>query len=175
MKIYTGTGDNGTTGLFNGDRVNKDDIRIECNGMIDEVNAFIGLLKSRLGKGHDWIKRLTKIQQDLISIMSHVATPEESPNKARLIKPENGPEFCEKWIDELDNKINKKISNFLIPGESEISSLCHVIRTKIRTTERRMVYLNREEKLDNYILIYINRLSDLFFTLARVDVNNSDE
>jgi len=175
MKIYTGTGDSGTTGLFDGNRVNKDDIRIECNGMIGEVNSFIGLLKSKLGKDHGWINGLTKIQQDLMSIMSHIATPEGSQNNDKLKNPDDGPEFCEKWIDELDNHLDKKISYFLIPGDSEISSICHIIRTKIRTTERRLVYFNREEKLRDYIMVYINRLSDLFFTLARADLLQSDE
>ncbi len=169
MKIYTGTGDNGTTALYDGNRVNKDDIRIECNGMLDEVNAFIGLLKSKLGKDHGWSNGLTKIQHDLMSIMSHIATSDNNQNKSKLKNPEDGPEFCEKWIDELDKSMNEKISSFLIPGDSEISSICHIIRTKIRTTERRLVYLNRQEKLRDYIMIYINRLSDLFFSLARAD------
>jgi len=174
MKVYTGTGDKGTTGLFSGDRVNKDDIRIECIGNIDEVNAFIGLLKSKLGKDHDWFNGLTKIQKDLMSIMSHIATPEGSQNKVKLENPDDGPGFCENWIDELDKNIGEKISNFLIPGDSEISSLCHIIRSKIRTTERKLVYFNRQEKLQEYIMVYINRLSDLFFTLARADLYTSD-
>jgi len=171
MKIYTKTGDEGTTGLFSGDRVNKDDIRIECNGNIDEVNAYIGLLRSKLGKDHEWQNKLLKIQNDLMSIMSHIASPADSPNKAGLKNPDDGPEFCENWIDELDNKINEKLSGFLIPGDCETSSICHIIRTKIRTTERRIVYLNREESLEKYILEYINRLSDLFFTLARAYIH----
>jgi ATP:cob(I)alamin adenosyltransferase len=105
-----------------------------------------------------------------MSMMSHIATMGDSSKKTELKKSDDGPGFCENWIDELDKMTSKKISYFLIPGDSEISSICHVIRTKIRTTERRIVSLNREEKLDEYILMYINRLSDLFFTLARADL-----
>ncbi len=169
MKIYTRTGDSGQTGLFGGSRVDKDDVRVECYGTFDEVNSFIGLLRSRLTDDHGWQPRLHEIQVMFMNMMSHMATPSDAmkPNSAPL--PLEGEALCERWIDELEEAAGPS-DFFLLPGGTEISALCHVVRTQIRRGERQLVRLMKTDPVDSSILRFVNRLSDLFFALARAEM-----
>ena len=176
MKIYTKTGDRGKTGVVGGKRVMKNHPRIVCNGTLDEANSTIGLLRSKLGLEHPWQKNLHRIQKDLMDMMSHLATPSDSKKTNPNPKPSDGAVFCENWIDVLEDSISSPSDYFLLPGGNEISALCHVCRTQIRRGERDLVSLMEEDpaSVDDYIVAYINRLSDLFFTLARVIMDEED-
>lgn len=167
MKIYTRKGDRGTCAVFGGTRVDKDDVRVECLGAFDEANSTLGLLRAKLGPGHPWQERLHRIQRDLMDMMSHLARPSgcarENPNPL----PSDGAGFCEGWIDELEASLKAPSDYFLLPGGTELSALCHMARTQMRRAERRLVSLARADRLPEPIMPYVNRLSDLFFTLSR--------
>ena len=169
MKIYTRKGDQGKTGVFGGKREYKDSPRIECNGAIDEANSTIGYLRAKLGTDHPWQPNLHRIQKDLMDMMSHLARPSDSNKENKNPKPIYGAEFCEQWMDQLEEEIEEPSDYFLLPGGTEISSLCHVVRTQIRRGERRLVSLAHEDPdcVEDYIAAYLNRLSDLFFILSR--------
>lgn len=175
MKIYTRKGDTGKTGVFGGKREFKDSARIECNGELDEANSTIGLLRVKLGNDHEWQPNLHKIQKDLMDMMSHLARPSDSKKINSNPKPVNGAEFCEQWLDEMEANISTPSDYFLLPGGNEISALCHVCRTQIRRGERRLISLMREDSecVEEYIIAYINRLSDLFFTMARAEMDKA--
>jgi ATP:cob(I)alamin adenosyltransferase len=173
MKIYTRKGDKGTTALFGGSRVSKDDVRVNCYGTLDEVNSTIGLLRAKLGADHEWQPNLHKIQKDMMDMMSHLARPSDCKKENPNPKSEDGPEFCEQWIDALEAGITTKSDYFLLPGGNEISALCHVVRTQMRRGERLLVSLMKVDTVDDYILSYINRLSDLFFILSRAEMDKA--
>lgn len=173
MKIYTRKGDTGMTGVFGGKRESKDSARIECNGALDEANSTIGLLRSKLGNDHEWQTNLHRIQKDLMDMMSHLARPSDSKKVNPNPKPIDGAEFCEEWLDALEAGISSPSDYFILPGGNEISALCHVCRTQIRRGERRLITLMNEDPdcVEEYIVAYINRLSDLFFTMARAEMD----
>ena len=173
MKIYTKKGDKGTTGLFGGKRVDKDDVRVECIGTLDEVNSTIGLLRTKLGNEHPWQGNLHKIQKDMMDMMSHLARPSDTKKVNTNPMPEDGAAFCEAWIDELEGAMTSPSDYFLLPGGNEISALCHVVRTQMRRGERTLVTLMKEDEVNEIIPAYINRLSDLFFTLARAEMDKA--
>ncbi|WP_299778803.1 cob(I)yrinic acid a,c-diamide adenosyltransferase [uncultured Formosa sp.] len=173
MKIYTRKGDKGTTGVFGGKRTFKNSARIECIGTLDEVNSTIGLMRSKLGNDHEWQPNLHRVQKDMMNMMSHLARPSDSKKENPNPKPEDGPEFCEHWMDEMEEKITSPSDYFLLPGGNEISALCHVCRTQTRRGERQLVTLMQEDPdcVHDYIMSYVNRLSDLFFTMARAEMD----
>lgn len=173
MKIYTKKGDRGTTGLFGGSRVSKDDVRIECIGTLDEANSTIGLLRVKLGAGHEWQPNLHKIQKDLMDMMSHLARPSDAKKENKNPMPVDGATFCEEWIDALEAAMTSPSDYFLLPGGNEVSALCHVARTQMRRGERRLVALIKTDQVHEAIPAYINRLSDLFFTLARAEMDKA--
>ncbi|MCY3973291.1 MAG: cob(I)yrinic acid a,c-diamide adenosyltransferase [Candidatus Dadabacteria bacterium] len=173
MKIYTKKGDTGKTALFGGRRVDKDDTRVECYGTLDEANSTIGLMRSKLGDSHPWQKNLQKIQKDMMDMMSHLARPSDSHKANTNPMPVDGAEFCEKWIDELEESISSPSDYFLLPGGNEVSALCHVVRTQIRRGERHLASLMKLDEVNPAIPAYINRLSDLFFTLARAEMDGA--
>ena len=173
MKIYTKKGDKGTTGLFGGKRVDKDDVRVECIGTLDEVNSTIGLLRTKLGNEHPWQANLHKIQKDMMDMMSHLARPSDTKKVNTNPMPEDGAAFCEAWIDELEGAMTSPSDYFLLPGGNEISALCHVVRTQMRRGERTLVTLIKEDEVHEAIPAYINRLSDLFFTMARAEMDKA--
>jgi cob(I)alamin adenosyltransferase len=167
MKIYTKGGDKGETGLHGGMRVSKDIGRIEAYGTIDELNSFIGLAATEI---NDQKVRsvLDKIQNYLFVLGADLSSPEIEANKKKNI-PRITEEHCndlEKEIDFYDS-LNDELRNFIIPGGDKGASLLHVCRTICRRGERKVVSLNKEEKIGNNIIIFLNRLSDLFFVLAR--------
>lgn len=178
MKIYTKSGDKGKTGIHGGERVDKDHIRIEANGCIDELNSMIGVVRVFLPAEHEWQDLLFRIQSEIMVVMSHVATPsairDQNPNKLNV----HIVSFVEDRIDDLTRRMNDGNNYFVLPGGSLVSSHLHMARTIARRSERRLWTLNREDELPPLILQFINRLSDLFFVMARFDMlqqNYSEE
>jgi cob(I)alamin adenosyltransferase len=172
MKIYTKTGDNGTTALFGGTRVKKYNSRIESYGTVDELNAYIGLIKDQ--EISEEVKdSLLKIQNELFTLGAMLATPPKKETlkngKERLNIPkidEASILFLENEIDEMD-AVLPQMTHFILPGGHQAVSLCHVARCVCRRAERLSVELNDEEPLNENILKYLNRLSDYLFVLAR--------
>jgi cob(I)alamin adenosyltransferase len=164
MKIYTKTGDKGLTGLLNGERVPKDSLRIEAYGTVDELNSFIGLALTEI-KSEDVKKVLQRIQNLLFNVGSDLATP-CSKKVSELFVKKVFYEEIEKYIDFYSAKIEEQ-RKFILPGGSKSASLLHVARTICRRAERRVVALNKVEKVNPNIVIFLNRISDLLFILAR--------
>ncbi len=169
MKIYTKTGDKGETGLFGGERVSKNSFRIEAYGTIDELNAFIGLAIIEVSDKS--VKDLLqKIQNWLFSIGADLATPDnERTKKLNVFRTtEEYYLYIEKEIDKYESKLDE-LRNFILPGGTKGAALLHICRTITRRAERMVVALNSTVKIGNNIIIFLNRLSDLFFVLARFD------
>lgn len=165
-KIYTKTGDDGKTGLFGGPRVNKDDLRIEAYGAVDELNALLGAVRSE-SPPPEIDSLLSSIQHDLFALGAELATPEPArlgtnwnclPQIARL----------EQAIDEHDALL-PPLSQFILPGGTKVAALIHMARTVCRRAERRVVSLAREsvQPISPELVVYLNRLGDLLFVLAR--------
>jgi cob(I)alamin adenosyltransferase len=169
MKIYTKTGDSGETGLFGGERVSKNALRIEAYGTIDELNAFIGLAIIEVSDNS--VKDLLqRIQNWLFSIGADLATPDnEKTKKLNVFRtPEEYYVYIEEEIDKYESKLDE-LKNFILPGGTKGAALLHICRTITRRAERMVVALNGTVKIGNNIIIFLNRLSDLFFVLARFD------
>ena len=166
MKIYTKTGDDGTTGLIGGSRVKKYDARLEAYGTIDELNAVIGVLRS-LKPAADVISKLSRIQNKLFNVGSLLASDEKGKAfTANLaITSENIVEL-ENAIDEFQGEL-PELQQFILPGGCFLSAQCHVARTVCRRAERRILEYAGHAEVSNEIIIYINRLSDFLFVLAR--------
>jgi len=171
--IYTKTGDAGTTSLIGGKRVKKNNLRIESYGTVDELNSYIGLIKDQKGIGNNDKNSLLKIQNELFTIGAMLAT---DPDKETL---KNGQErvsipkidrhsilFLENEIDKMDEEL-PQMTHFILPGGHQTVSFCHIARCVCRRAERLSVELNEKEKVSNELIIYLNRLSDFLFTLAR--------
>lgn len=172
-RIYTRSGDKGTTRIHGGRRVSKTDIRIEANGSIDELNVAIGTVRSFLGMEHDWQTLLKDIQTTLMALMSIVATPDSqrdgNPNKL----PVNIVKEIEENIDRITEATSES-EYFILPGGSPVASFLHQARVTARRAERRLWQLNEEDPVPELILEYINRLSDLFFVMARHEAQKSN-
>ena len=167
MKIYTKTGDKGETGLFGGDRVSKDSTRIESYGSVDELNSFIGLAITEV-KDEEVKNLLSKIQNELFIIGSNLAAPNLKKDKKNII-PKISEDFfkeAENAIDHFEEKL-EPLKNFILPGGSKGAALLNVCRTVCRRAERRVVALKNMVQIDEKIIIFLNRLSDLLFVLAR--------
>lgn len=160
-KIYTKTGDKGTTALFGGTRVLKSNVRVEAYGTIDELNSVLGVIRVRLSdkKIAEFVE---SIQHDLFTIGSTLANPK---NKKIEQLPGRIDKF-EQQIDEMTDKM-PLLRNFILPGGGEVGALFHQARTVCRRAERRIVELMQTDEIDDTITKYINRLSDVLFTLAR--------
>ena len=162
-QIYTKTGDKGTTSLRDGVRVSKDDPRIETNGQIDQLNAHLGIVRSMLDETQDFasLQLILAVQRELMTIMSHIATPDGGVNPRELHVQEIIAQL-EQAIDSADYQ-----GGFIVPGGgSQLSAFIHLARTQARTVERRLWSLNREHPVNNDILVMMNRLSDYLFVLA---------
>jgi ATP:cob(I)alamin adenosyltransferase len=168
--ISTKTGDKGTTGIGGGQRVDKDDIRIECLGELDEANSTIGLLRSKLDDQHDWEEGLQRIQTEMMNLMAFVATPSTSERKPQVPLPLDSAEWMETWLDKIEETLPSSTEYFLLPGGNEVAALCHVSRTQVRRAERRLITLNKLDLVEPCILKFVNRLSDLLFKLARQEL-----
>ena len=175
MKIYTKTGDQGKTSLFGGRRISKDDLRIEAYGTIDELNSHLGLLCSSSTNAEIKIK-LQQIQSYLFVIGSNLAAdPEKSNLKIPALSDEQ-TQFLESEIDVMESQLTP-LRFFILPGGDQSCSQAHLCRTVCRRAERRTVSLSQIEIVNDHILIYLNRLSDYFFVLARylAHLNKSEE
>ncbi len=169
MKIYTRTGDAGDTGLFGGGRTPKNDPRVEAYGDVDELNAAIGLARaSELMPRIDEV--LVPIQRDLFSIGALLATPDRERMKQQLAKARIDDERIaqlERAIDDGDAEL-EPLRAFIIPGGTPKAAALHLARTVCRRAERRVVALRGSAEVPDIVVVYLNRLSDLLFTLARV-------
>lgn len=168
-RIYTRTGDKGMTRIHGGIRVPKDDIRIEANGCLDELNTVIGIIRSLLSQGHEWQSILLDIQRNLMIVMSHVATPSDIREQNPNVLPVDIVKVCEQTMDSLTAKMDNS-RHFILPGGTPIAAQMHFARVVCRQAERRLWTLNRIDEVTPLILQYINRLSDLFFVMARYDM-----
>ncbi|MBI5324368.1 MAG: cob(I)yrinic acid a,c-diamide adenosyltransferase [Ignavibacteriae bacterium] len=166
MKIYTKTGDDGTTGLFSGERVLKSSLRVEAYGTVDELNTILGIIASN-NPDNKLVEPVRRIQNLLFNLGSDLATPEHSKmgNKIERIKIDD-IEWLEKIIDEFEIEL-PVLKNFILPGGSAVSAYFHNARTVCRRAERLVVRLSHEETVNDVLIKFINRLSDLFFVMAR--------
>ena len=169
MKIYTKTGDSGSTALFGGGRVSKDHVRVAAYGDVDELNSVIGL--ARATPPVDFENALLEsIQRDLFSIGGHLATPD--PDKVRKalekasLSADRVAEF-ERVIDAADREL-PALTAFVLPAGTPKAAALHVARTVCRRAERLVVHLAAQEPVPDLFLVYLNRLSDLLFMLARL-------
>jgi cob(I)alamin adenosyltransferase len=169
VKIYTRTGDAGETGLFGGGRVPKDDPRVSAYGDVDELNSAIGLARATAPTDfHDAL--LEGIQRDLFSIGGHLATPDPDKVRAALEKAtlsEGRIEVMETAIDAADREL-PPLRAFVLPGGTLKAAQLHMARTVCRRAERSVVRLGHDAEVHELFVIYLNRLSDLLFTLARL-------
>lgn len=171
MKIYTKTGDKGMTSLVDGSRTNKYDLRLDSYGTVDELNTVLGVAVSRIDT-NEITTTLRRIQNELFTIGSMLATPKEN----KEFKPKF-EKFEESYYLVLEDEIDKfeapldKLDSFIIPGGTKGAALLHHARTVCRRAERLVCELADKVEIDNNIIIYLNRLSDLLFVLARYENN----
>lgn len=170
MKIYTRTGDQGETALFGGGRVSKDHARVEAYGTVDELNSVIGWAVTQISD-EEVASRLELLQHDLFVIGADLATPPAREGRRRPESPDlptGRIAEMEAWIDEADEELNE-LSRFVLPGGTGGAAALHVARTVCRRAERGVVQLLDEESVSQTVVPYLNRLSDLLFTFARLD------
>ncbi len=164
VKIYTKTGDDGTTGLQGGKRVQKSDLRIVAYGTVDEINSHLGVILAH-ELDSDVAKLLMQIQNELFVVGSDLSNPDLSNTKTRITQ--QMVENLEKNIDRFEAEL-KPLSNFILPGGHKTAANLHVARTITRRAETRLVALSEREQLNPNCQKYLNRLSDLLFVMARV-------
>jgi cob(I)alamin adenosyltransferase len=169
MKIYTKGGDQGETGLYGGERVSKDHLRIRAYGTLDELNAALGVILSDPSLASECQVRLIRIQGELFQLGAELATPRSKKGTVKLIENKE-VEQLEKEIDLMEHHL-KPLKNFILPGGSSVGAFLHLARTINRRAERELVVLHRAEPLRSVILQYINRLSDYLFVCARFENN----
>ena len=162
MKIYTKTGDKGQTSLYDGTRVDKDSIRVESYGTIDELNSYIGLCMHYINE--DEKKVLFNIQRDLFYIGSELST--KNTEKLNKVVTDNDIKNLENIIDKYMGEA-KGIDSFIIPGTSLASAYLHIARTICRRAERIIISLSKIEEVNPMLIKYINRLSDALYAIAR--------
>lgn len=159
-RIYTRTGDDGTTGLGDGTRVNKDSLRVEAMGEVDELNAVIGILLTE-PLSEIIQKTLTSIQHDLFDLGGEICIPGHVMVKAERV------DTLENVLDELNDGL-EPLKEFILPGGCRAAAYCHLARTVCRRAERQVIRLSRKETITKISLQYLNRLSDLLFVMCRV-------
>lgn len=168
MKIYTRRGDRGQTDLFGGARVSKDDLRVAAYGDVDELNAVVGVAAAATDET-DLSERLQAIQSSLFDLGSQLATPDPEQHAKN-----NVPGVDEAQVKELEGEIDRleleiePLKTFVLPGGTPAAAALHHARTVCRRAERKVVTLERAESVDPAVVQYLNRLSDLLFTMARV-------
>lgn len=168
-KIYTRTGDEGMTGIHGGERVPKDDIRIEANGCLDELNTLLGIIRSMLPETDEWQEKLYFIQHSMMIVMSHVATPSAIRDRNPNELPQGLEKFCEDWMDVMMSQLEDN-GYFILPGGTPLAAQLQNARAVARRAERRLWTLNRTDEVPGEILRFINRLSDLLFVMARFEM-----
>jgi cob(I)alamin adenosyltransferase len=159
-KIYTRTGDDGTTGLGDGSRINKDSLRVEAMGDVDELNSVIGLMMTEAVPAN-LTGMLTQIQHDLFNVGGEICIPNY------VILKQTSIDDLENAIDQLNGQLSP-LKEFILPGGTKSAAYCHLARTVCRRAERKLVELHRNEKVTDISLQYLNRLSDLLFVMCRV-------
>lgn len=166
MKIYTKTGDKGQTSLIGGKRVPKNSARLESYGTIDELNSYLGMIRS-FPMDKQVSEELVEIQSRLFDVGGNLATDPETANvKVKLGVAEKDIELLEKAIDRMDAEV-PPMKYFVLPGGNQAVSFCHIARTVCRRAERRILDLTAEAPVDDCVIKYINRLSDYLFILSR--------
>lgn len=168
-KIYTRTGDEGMTGIHGGERVPKDDIRIEANGCLDELNTLLGIIRSMLPETDEWQEKFYFIQRSMMIVMSHVATPSAIRDRNPNELPQGLDKFCEDWMDGMMSQLEEN-GYFILPGGTPLAAQLQNARAVARRAERRLWTLNRTDEVPGEILRFINRLSDLLFVMARFEM-----
>ncbi|UCD75557.1 MAG: cob(I)yrinic acid a,c-diamide adenosyltransferase [Phycisphaerales bacterium] len=171
MKLYTRSGDDGTTALFGGQRVGKDHARVEAYGAVDELNASLGLVAALCQADRPFHGRLGDIlavlQSRLLDLGADLATPEASKHEAKIRRiDEADAKAVEAWIDEIDAG-NEELKYLIIPGGTPLAAHLHLARTVCRRAERAIIRLSRSEPVGRPVIQFVNRLSDLLFALAR--------
>lgn len=159
-KITTRTGDAGDTGLGDGSRCDKDDIRIQCIGDVDELNSWVGMLRASLPQSDVVQPLLSQIQHDLFDVGGELAMPGYTALNEQMILD------LEAKLEALNDSL-PPMKDFILPGGNEMASRCHLARTTARRCERSVVSLMHRDDINPHILQYLNRLSDLLFVLAR--------
>lgn len=167
MRIYTGGGDRGETGLFGGGRVKKDDLRVEAYGAVDELNASLGLARTS-GLPGDLDALLARIQDELFALGADLATPPDANVRAdRVVRLKaDAAKALEPEIDRLEATL-PPLRTFILPGGSPGGAALHLARTVCRRAERRVVTLSQKGGVSAETIVYLNRLSDLLFVMAR--------
>ncbi|MBQ9439703.1 MAG: cob(I)yrinic acid a,c-diamide adenosyltransferase [Paludibacteraceae bacterium] len=167
MKVYTKTGDNGTTSLVGGERVSKTDPRIEAYGTADELNSFIGLLRAMPASQKDTYEpMLNKIQNTLFVIGGALATPADKREKYKLQITKQDVESIENDIDTLSEGLPEHHA-FILPAGNQTIALCHICRTVCRRLERRILAIEDSLEKPDFMLQYVNRLSDFMYILSK--------
>lgn len=161
-KVYTRTGDQGTTSLVDGSRARKNCKRIDAYGDIDELSSSLGFLAACKDCPEEIKDELAHIQHIMFEIGGYLATPDGSSPKAM----EDETVKIEQWIDAIDERL-PSLNSFILPGGSELGSRCHLARTICRRAERKIITLSEESAVDPLVISYINRLSDYLFVAAR--------
>lgn len=164
MQLYTRKGDEGETEIFGGDKISKSDIKVWCYGTVDELSAYLGVTRA-FSEDSEINQIILHIQNQLLTLSSQLASNEKSSKLLKNKISQEDVSHLEKLIDKYSDLVGE-ITNFVISGESKLSSNLHFSRTIARRCERLIVNLDKEEKIDDFLLKYINRLSDLFFVLA---------
>ena len=165
-KIYTKTGDDGTTGLFGGSRIKKNDIRLEAYGTLDELNSYIGLIRS-FGLEQKIIQQLLFIQEKLFIIGARLASDERGKQITKSLGcTDDDIRKLEEAIDLYQSEL-PDLEHFIVPGGNQVVAFCHVARTVCRRAERRIIQLMPDPELPANIIRFINRLSDFLFILSR--------
>jgi cob(I)alamin adenosyltransferase len=170
VSIYTRTGDEGDTGLFGGGRVSKDHPRVAAYGTVDELNSVLGWALNLVTDDRAR-QRLGQVQHDLFAMGAELATPPAAGGRRRPETPDLPLERVgemEAWMDEADREL-EPLTRFVLPGGSEGAAALHVARSVCRRAERAVVSLGRTEAVHEGVVPYLNRLSDLLFTLARLE------
>lgn len=171
-KVYTKTGDKGKTSLVGGQKISKSNIRIESYGEVDELNAIIGIcieeikLLQNKGAFNNLVNSLIKIQNDLFNLGTILATLPEDMNSKMPQVTMDDIKILENKIDEANHDLSV-LHSFVLPGGSKINAYFHLARTVCRRTERICCRLYEEEKVDQIVISYLNRLSDAFFVWSR--------
>ncbi|WP_375767571.1 cob(I)yrinic acid a,c-diamide adenosyltransferase [Archangium gephyra] len=168
MKIYTKTGDTGETGLFGGGRVRKDSVRVDAYGEVDELNASLGMARSLFITPTDLDALLLRLQDQLFTVGAVLATPVGTKASEHI------PKIKAEWVTDMEKAIDtfetelSPMTHFILPGGSQAAAALHLSRTVCRRAERRVVAALREGEAQQEAVVYLNRLSDLLFVMARV-------
>lgn len=158
-KIYTRTGDNGTTGLGDGSRINKDSLRVDAMGDVDELNSVIGMMLTE-AVPDILVETLVQIQHDLFNLGGEICIP------GYVILQQSRIDDLEEAIDTLNDDL-APLKEFILPGGTKTAAYCHLARTVCRRAERKLIELHRSETVTDISLKYLNRLSDLLFVMCR--------